>query len=259
MARLFFAIEITCPWPEILPKGRLLKATARHQTLAFLGEHDPKSIIEEMDACNLSQLDIGPTGIFDRSLFLPERSPRVVSWHVEWLTQKEPLYELQKELMHHFVPHDTREFLPHVTIARQPFDKKSWENIFYPLPLYGSAICLYESVGDLSYLPLHVIPLVAPFEEKEHTADLAFCIRGKNMQELFFNAVVALSFSFPPFLGFLSRESLYTTLDEVIRGLNLIIAHADSAIGCPVKAVSFHGKAECREDNLLEWEMIVDV
>lgn len=259
MARLFFALEVICPWPEILPKGRYLNEKERHQTLAFLGEKDPDSILEELKACDLSPLIIGPAGFFDTCLFLPKKHPRTACWHAVWLTLKEPLFAIQKVLTNHFVPDETRDFLPHVTLARQPFDKSSWEKAFTPLPVYGSAIHLYESLGNLTYVPLYTIPLVAPFEEQEHTADMAFCIRAKNINELFYNAAIALSFTFPPFLDFFAKDAEYKNLDEVIGGLNMMIAHADSLIGCPVKAVSFHGEAKVGKDNLLEWEMIVDV
>jgi len=44
-------------------------------------------------------------------------------------------------------------------------------------------------------------------------------------------------------------------LNEIVYALNAMIARADSEIGCPFKAVSFHGT----ENQTNEWEMIVDV
>ena len=35
--RLFFGFEVKAPWPQGLPKGRILKEDQRHITIAFLG------------------------------------------------------------------------------------------------------------------------------------------------------------------------------------------------------------------------------
>ncbi len=258
MARLFIALEVQAPWPMEFPQGRLLREKERHATLAFLGESDPKKVIEDLNAIDLSPLTIGPAGIFDKCLFLPKRYSRTVSWHVHFLTEKEPLYNVQKALISHFVPNETRDFLPHVTVARKPFNEKAWQEAFTPLPLYGSHIHLYESVGNLTYVPLYTKSLIPPFEEKEHTADIAFTVRARNMHELYLHAAIALSFTFTPFVGYIDIESKEETLEEVVSRLNTMIAHADSNEGCPVKAVSYHGELK-QDKNLLEWEMIVDV
>jgi len=38
-----------------------------------------------------------------------------------------------------------------------------------------------------------------------------------------------------------------------------MVAQADQEIGAPFKAVSFHGNIVKKNNQLLEWEMIVDV
>ncbi len=257
MTRLFFALETACPWPENMPEGRLIKEEMRHMTLAFLGEKDPKETIEQAKAIDCSSLHIGPTGIFDGTLFLPERSPRTVSWHAELLTQIEPALALQKALTSYFLPQEKRPFLPHVTIARAPFKMASWQKAFYPLPMYVKALHLYESKPELMYEPIYTVPLLAPFEETEHTADIAFTLRAVNFKELYYTAFIALSFTYPPFIPFFDKEAPCTTLDDIVSSLNRLIAHTDSTLGCPMKAVSYHGKVE--GDKFLEWEMIVDV
>ena len=71
------------------------------------------------------------------------------------------------------------------------------------------------------------------------------------------HAQVALANEFPPFLDFMDQEC-GEELDGVIAALNRMISQADATLGCPVKAVSFHGDLR-EEDGLLIWEMIVDV
>jgi hypothetical protein len=97
-----------------------------------------------------------------------------------------------------------------------------------------------------------------PFEEKEHTADLAFIVRGQTPQELHRNAQLALSFKFPMLLPFFSKN-LQTTLDGIIIALNEMVGSADAACGSPLKAISFHGQIKEDAYQILHWEMIVDV
>ncbi len=236
MTRLFFALEIVCPWPQNLPKGKILLEQDRHMTLAFLGEQEPDAVMQDIVKY---QLKIAPIGYFDQCQFISS----VVCWHMKLLSQK----EIAKDL------------LPHVTMAREPFDKKAWQETFVPLPFIANAVHLYESLGNSRYKSLKKITFIQPFEEFEHTADIAFFVRAQNMQELYFTAAIALSFHFLPFLQFIQKDVRFTTLDEIISSLNTMIAHADSTFGCPLKAVSYHGEVIIRKDSLLEWEMIVDV
>ncbi len=254
MARLFIALEVRANWPEELPHGRLIHEDERHMTLAFLGEKDLKKTVDELKELDISELTIGPTGIFDKCL----RLHNTLCWHVDILTQKEPLYNLQQVLTRHFVPDETRDFLPHVTVARKPFDTQQWQSAFTAQPMYGFRIHLYESMGNLTYLPRYTKELLAPFEEKEHTADIAYIVRGHTVTDLYRNAAIALSCTYAPFVQFIERDT-HSTLNDVIRSLNKMIALADSAHGAPIKAVSYHGDILEREDNVLEWEMIVDV
>ena len=61
------------------------------------------------------------------------------------------------------------------------------------------------------------------------------------------------------FLNFLQSNLTLETLDDVVIALNERIARMDSEVGCPLKAVSFHGEIEVLSPSLLQWEMIVDV
>jgi hypothetical protein len=88
---------------------------------------------------------------------------------------------------------------------------------------------------------------------------MAFIIRGRTFQQLYHNAFTALAFRFPYFLNYFVEQSSIQTIEELIIELNRIIGEADAAVGCPLKAVSFHGEAAVLPDNTLQWEMIVDV
>jgi 2'-5' RNA ligase len=252
--RLFIGAEVDAPWPEAYPRGRLVEASARHVTLAFLGD----TALSEVREMPRPPFRIGPTGIADRLLFLPERHPRVAAYHVVWSPPLDVYYtELRRWLTASGHPVDDRELLSHVTVAREPFDPEEWKRVFAPLPCVIRAIHLYESVGGLTYRPLRSLPLLLPFEEVAHTADLAFLIRGASPEELHRHAEIALAFSFPPLISYM-EEAKGSTLDLAIIALNEWIARADGRVGCPFKAVSFHGEAEERQ-GLLHWEMIVDV
>lgn len=258
--RLFFGFSVHAPWPQDTPAGRVIEEKGRHITLAFLGNtaHEPleKAFSDFPKQKNL----IGPVGKTDSLLFLPKQSPRVVAEHVKWLSDEKYLEKIHQELLNWLenLGHktDKRPFLPHITVARAPFDKEKWEESFHPLPLWVSGIHLYESSGNLQYNSLWQDSFLPPFEEFEHMADIAFHIRGKSLKDLYLHGAIALSFKFPPFIGFL-QDREFTSIDQVIQGLNQMVSQCDLEIGCPFKAVSYHGKQD--EQEILTWEMIVDV
>lgn len=185
---------------------------------------------------------IGLAGIFDQSLSLDH----VIAWHIHWLEMG--VYDYQKELVE-WLGLKSR-FLSHVTLPRKPCDEEKWKSSFRPLPLFVKNINLYESLGFSKYKVLWQYPLHAPFEEIEHTADIAFIVRG----DLFLHAQLALAFYFPPMLRYYDSRKI-TDFDAIVAALNAILAKVDGEIGCLFKAISFHGTEKPTE----EWEMIVDV
>lgn len=261
--RLFFAVQVHAPWPVKLPHGRMLDAAHRHMTLAFLGNQPYAPLREHLPSFPTPPMQIGRVGWFDSCLALPERHPNVVSWHAAWLGDNLALASFQKKLIAWLLEcgydMDTREWLPHVTLCRQPFDLRAWKQTFVPLPFYTGSFHLYESPGNLIYNPVWSYPIRVPFEEIDHTADITFSIYGETLQQLYHNAFTALAFKFPPLLDFFASHLSLETVDDLIIGLNDIIGHADREIGCPFKAVSFHGQVANLEDLTLQWEMIVDV
>ena len=256
--RLFFGFSVDAPWPTSYPKGRIIEESARHLTLAFLGNRpfDEKALSDFPKP----EFPIGPVGVCDKLLFLPDLKPRVVSNQVHWLTDGEKLGTYQEKVLDWLenlgYTVDRRPFLSHITLARAPFVEKEWEEVFEPLPVMITGIHLYESIGNLRYPSIWDLPLICAFEEFEHTADIAFYVHGQNYRELYLHGALAMSFKFPHFITYL-QDSEITDLHAVVRALNQMITKSDQEIGCPFKAVSYHGKLT--EEKPLKWEMIVDV
>ncbi len=261
--RLFFGAEVAAPWQENYPSGRIISEKNRHLTLAFLGHRFPTELLKKMEQFPKPAFKIGPAGKCDQLLFLPKHEPRTVSYHIGWLEEQEALIAFQKTLLNWLYEAgytvDQRELLSHVTLARAPFDRKEWEKSFIPIPIYIKAIHLYESIGNLHYESRWEYPLIAPFEEFEHTADIAFRIRGQTLDMLYTHAMLALCFSYPAFTPYFTKQTELHSLEDVIAALNQNVAIMDADIGIPFKAVSYHGEIKKDPNNLLEWEMIVDV
>lgn len=260
-SRLFFGIEVVAPWPEEpWPPGRLLKEASRHTTLAFLGNVPYIPLQERLSQIPLPAIPLGPSGRFDSCLFLPPKRPRVVAWHItwdqaeRWRLYREQLTEWLRSLGYQL---DLREDLPHVTLARWPFDRSGWKALAPLHPVFGRALHLYESMGNLTYEARWTHAFIEPFVVLSHTADLAFLIRGETMPQLFLHAQLALAFTCPSLLRYTQPEEP-KTLNTVIQALNRLIARADADIGVPLKAVSYHGEPFL-DQQLIGWEMIVDV
>lgn len=262
--RVFFAFEAVAPWPEILPEGRLLRESDRHMTVAFLGSVDFEKLMDVLKTPPQMPFRVGLTGTFDKNLFLPPRRPSVVAWHANFGKGLEPLQTFAKSFIAWlqncgFSPDNPdRKFLPHVTLCRSPFDFGKWRKMFTPLPMALKGLHLYESVGNLIYEKRWEYSIKAPFEEIEHTADIAFVVRGENRKQLHQNAKAALAFHHPPFLEYFD-DTCEENLDDIIISLNDAVTRMDADQGCPFKAVSFHGDIIEESDQTLTWEMIIDV
>ncbi len=259
--RVFLGIEIEAPWPE-LPKGRCLDPLHRHLTLAFVGA----APLEQLE-CFLRNFppplfQIGFAGRFDKCVVLPKHHPRVCAWQVEWLEDVQALLTYRRQCIDQLITcnlsvDEKKAFYPHVTLCRSPFNALEWKESFSPLPFITKQVHLYESLGHSRYQPIKSYAVLPPFEEVEHTADLAFLVRGHSLNNLYIHAVIALAFVYPPLLHFFEVAEMQS-LEEVVILLNRIVTQTDSAIGAPFKAVSFHGKLAAAPEYL-EWEMIIDV
>jgi 2'-5' RNA ligase len=258
--RLFISAEVIGSWPREFPPGRILSEESRHITMAFLGLTSLSHLLEE--PFPIPPFHLGPAGYCKELKFLPSRhDARVVAAEAEFFQPDFLTYqkELEQSLKSRgYLKHEMRTFYPHISISRTPFNAEDWDNFTCKIPFYIGSISLMESLGNARYEPVWRHPLTAPFEEIEHTADIAFLIRGKDFRELWFHAQLALAFKFPPLVDFFSRESDFPTLDTVIAALNNLIARIDLDRGAPLKAVSYHDKISSHP-NYLEWKMIVDV
>ena len=264
--RLFFGIEIQAPWPENLPSGRIIKAEYRHLTLAFLGNLTPEKtkILLNSDFPKPKDLNfiVGQSGYFDVCHFLRLRHPRVAAWHACWHGSA-IVNDFQRLLNTWLVQNDytvdEREWNPHVTLCLQPFEFQAWKKAFEKIPFYTQTFHLYESMGELTYKPLLSFSFISPFEEMSHTADMAYLIRGKNTVELYYNSVTALAFKAPELLNFLNTKAKIDNIESIIENLNDAVSQMDIEVGCPFKAVSYHGEIKQKSPSILEWEMIIDV
>jgi hypothetical protein len=227
-------------------------------TLVFLGQTDLASMLERLSGFPDPGFRIGLAGYFDAPLFLPEKHPRTAGGHVRLFEGEETLARFQQKLVS-WLRLLEKDFLPHVTIARDPKDIPEWKEAFSPLPLYLQHIHLYKSLGFSEYESLWHYPILPPFEEQEHTADIAYTVRGESWQSLQLHASLALAFQFPPLLPFFEPKQKPTNFTELIGGLNRLIAKADAECGAPFKAVSYHGDVRVSPEGIWEWEMIVDV
>lgn len=262
--KLFFGFEVCAPWPEHLPRGRVLEKENRHMTFAFLGQTDYPRLMDKLPTLPYPPFKVGLSGQFDQCLFLPEKHPHVVAWHMNWLGENSRLSTYHQDFLHWlkkegFCPAEKEEFIPHTTLCRLPFRIRQWEESFVKLPFFIKDFTLYESLGHSKYSPCWTHPCFPPFEEIDHTADIAFLIYGENVAELYKNAQIALAFKFPLFLDFYSSDKDVVDVDDIIISLNAILAKVDEVYGCPFKAVSFHGAIIERANHYLNWEMIVDV
>jgi len=263
-SRVFLGAKVIAPWPEDLPGGKIIQENYRHITLVFLGEIEKKVVESTLRQFPLPKFSIGLTGQFTKVLFLPPKHSHVVAYEAKFYEEK-PFLFYQKQVMGWLkvenikVKNSSRQFYPHVTIARGNFEKQEWEKAFQKLPFYMDSINLYESLGNSNYEVLHTHSPFAPFEEIQHTADIAFIVRGHTIQDLHRAAETALAFKSPGLVNYFKEEITCHSIDEVIADLNEHVAHADSEIGCSFKAVSFHGDLQENKQGILEWEMIIDV
>lgn len=232
-------------------------------TFAFLGQTDYPSLMNKVSSLPHPPFKVGLPGQFDQCLFLPVKHPHVAAWNMNWLGEEPLLKAYHQDFIRWlknegFSPAEKGEFTSHATLSRSPFSIKQWEKTFFKLPFFIKNLILYESLGYSNYSNCWSLPCLPPFEEIEHTADIAFLIHGENLAQLHRNAQIALAFKFPLILEFFCFHNEFKNLDEIIISLNAVAAKADEAFNCPFKAISFHGEIK-EHENCLSWEMIVDV
>lgn len=260
--RLFFSADVTAVWPSKFPPARIIEEQSRHITLAFLGKTSTSLLMEAIKTIPRPAMKLGLAAYSKNWVFLPSEShARAIAAKVDWIGGEYDFLTFQTQLEKwlqslKYLSKDNRPFFPHITVGRKEFDLAAWKETPCAIPLYISGISLQESLGQSHYKRLWSHPFIPPFEEIEHTADIAFLIRGSHFRDLFLHAQLALAFQFPGLLSYLSKRDP-ASLDEVVQMINGILAAADHDIGIPFKAVSYH--AEVSSGPYLEWKMIVDV
>lgn len=264
--RVFFGIEALGPWSSEIPKGRLIPLEGRHLTLAFLGFVKDERIGRLMSYIPKPPWTIGLIAEAKAPILLPPKRPRCLAWQIDVLESKDKFETYQKDLSEFLakeklLPENetARSFLPHITLTRSPFDVQEWIQSFKKQYITLSGMHLYESLGQSTYRPIHSWPVLLPFEELDHTADIAFLLRADSIRTLALHAFCALAAKCPSIINSPFAHQTITSLDELIEKLNQAIAHLDIHEGSPFKAVSYHGELVERENGIMEWEMIVDV
>jgi RNA 2',3'-cyclic 3'-phosphodiesterase len=262
--RIFFGLDINAPWKESEPSGRYIDKSLRHITLIFVGEVADEKVNSIIPILPTPSFKISPSGIFDKVLALPYKHPNVISYEAHFYTYLEELKNYKNSLLSFLEENGIslkvqyKDFLPHASLCRRPFVISEWKKEFSKLPFFGTRVVLYESLGNSVYRTLWSYDFIPPFSEIDHTADIAFDIRGENFFQLYANGFIALSFADEKLAGYFLENEKIENLDDVIISLNKIVTNLDTQIGSPFKGVSFQSNLK-HKDNFLEWEMIVDV
>ncbi len=254
-------LKVDAPWPEEMPKGVCVSENFRHIKIAdfpHLSDQREQGL-EQLHAFSLKRM-VGQVGDFDSCFFLPSDQPQEVGWRAH----SEELLTFQNGLLKELFflhPKEEKEENqnPSMLLCRSPFDPEEWQKAFIPLPFKTDALHLYAQEGPLLFRSLWSVSFLPSFEEEEHTADMAFKIHGENLQEIYRHAFTALAFKIPELLPFFIPLPHIDHLDDIVIVLNQSVSAADAAIGCPLKAVSFHGDLVYLDPSTLQWEMIVDV
>lgn len=252
MSRLFFAMQAKLPFFE-MPFGRSLLENDRHLTLTFLGERKKDEILSKMGNLALPFNLLSPSARCDQILFLSN----VVALNVKFLSHLDFVLSIKRDLDLLYQIDASEPWLPHITLARAPFDAKGYEELNVNLPALFTSFHLYESKGSLTYVPIWSFQFLEPFEIVSHTADLAFKIRGETFSDLFHSAALAISFQYPELFKFYEKKEC-TNLEEVIEKLNEFITVCDIEIGSEIKAVS-HSSNIVHQNKIYTWEMILDL
>ncbi|CDR35132.1 Conserved hypothetical protein [Criblamydia sequanensis CRIB-18] len=264
--KIFFGLKACADWPLFCTKARFLNEKNRHMTLAFLGMQPYNELDFFLKSIPTPPL-VGFSAVAEEILFLPFNKPATASYSLRFLAGENRLLDYQKKLSSYLIQKDLishidqkRSFLPHVTFARQPFDKINLKFEFTSFIITLSTLHLYESLGGLSYSPLITKEVEKPFEEIDHTADIAYLIKGESLEEIALNAKAALmsrELNIEPFFNYSKKD--FSSIESIVLWLNEAIREQDKNEGSPFKAVSHHGKIKIDNKNIFTWEMIVDV
>jgi 2'-5' RNA ligase len=254
--QLLFGFEAHAPWPKILPDEKTLKAKHHHLTLLYFEDVSYQKLHDEIRYMPKPSFRVGPVAVSDSSLFLPNRSSDIITWHVDPFGDdpindyQHALVEYYKELGYGF---DKKEYIKHITLGKSGALKKEIKKNFKPLPLYCSNLHLYESLKGDQYEPIWTYDLLPPFEEQKEGQ---FILYGESFQQVFLNAQIALAFKFPELVPFLDPTYQVRNLHDGEIRLTTLLNAAYRAIKIPIDKTTFleNGK---QEKGLLSWPLQV--
>lgn len=232
--RLFFGFEVETPDLDLAP-GKYLAKKDRHITLAFLGEVDLNTILAHLNHLPKPDFTDGFMGIFTEVLFFPPSHPTSAVYKATFPKKERSIRMFQQRLVDWLKilglpPTDPeREWLPHVTFARKPFDPKQWREAFHSCPFSVSKLHLYESMGDSKYEPRWTYALNPVYDQTK--------VRGKDFQEWLFHIQAALSMRHPKLWEFFQDTSEPRSHREAYQMINKGIAAANAKYGMGIPAL----------------------
>lgn len=233
--RLFFGFEVDTPDQIALAAGKLLAKKDRHITLAFLGEVDLEILLTHLNHFPKPDFTDGFMGIFSEVLFLPPPHPTSVAYKATFPGKERSIRMFQQRLVNWlkvlgFPPDEPeREWLPHVTFARKPFEFSPWRDAFQSCPFAVSKLHLYESMGDTKYEPRWTYSFKPVYE--------ATIVRGRIFTEWFFHMKAALSMRHPQLWEFFQDSSEPRSHREAYQMINRGIAAANAKHGLGINAL----------------------
>lgn len=257
--RVFFAFEVISPWLENLPDGRKLESSDRHLTVVFLGDIHYAKLENILPNIPLPKIKVGLTGKFDRCVFLPQKRPNVVAWHVKWFDDEHDLGSYQKEMANWLIKNGfpvhihPNGFLPHVTLSRRPFRYHEWREAFQILPVVIKNFHLYESIGGLKYKPLWSHHLLPPFEVIKNNGEFKMDIRGESFTQLFHHCLIGIAFENPQILRLYREKITVNDSDGLISNLDTMLKMAEKKGLFPYQKVLSIQEPQQNSEGVLFW------
>jgi 2'-5' RNA ligase len=230
-----------------------------HLTLAHIGLTPCSLLQRHIPTIPLFSHKVAPCLLATALNYLPSNKPRAAALTFSSI---DPLLTYRKSLVDWLsskdISFDQRPFFPHVTLCRRPYETGSLSSIAFPLPVPLSSIAVFSGAENGEYPIIAQQELYPAFAVVDHTADIAFDIYAEDLQSLYRHAFFCLCWTSPLFYS-LQEAFAPSSLEEIIKKLNELIALADMSFGSCCKAVSYHGNIEQLPSNILHWRMIIDV